>query len=140
MAKVARVVPSVTTGGLTLSHLARVVFENDSNYEIWRNSRDETRFSVDEFVKIVDDQVRRFGSLIVNYHMSTLGQTPAGGHFSLVAGLARTLSIGDEWFVLLLDCWPETPVAWVPIAVLYRAMNTSDPDAGGEYRGLLKRI
>ena len=45
-----------------------------------------------------------------------------------------------ETFVLLLDCWPETPVAWVPTRVLYRAMNTPDRGNQGKFRGFLKRI
>ena len=74
--------------------------------------------------------------------MSTFGLTPAGGHFSLVAGLAKKEDeekegvAGIEWFVLLLDCWPETPVAWVPVENL----NTPGRGNGDLFRGFLKRI
>jgi len=137
-----RLVPTFATNGLTLDQLCLHVV-NSTSYEVWRNGEDQTGFTVTDFRDVVEDQVTKYGSLIVNYDMSTLGQIPAGGHFSLVAGLIRRQgisSVPDDYFVLLLDCWPETPVAWVPIEALFRAMNTPDRGNGGKFRGFLRRI
>lgn len=145
MEMIKRLVPSCATNGLTLDQLCLHVV-NSTSYEVWRNGEDQKVFTVTDFRDIVEDQITKYGSLIVNYDMSTLGQIPAGGHFSLVAGLVRRKGISkdgilvpDDYFVLLLDCWPETPVAWVPIETLFRAMNTPDHGNGEKFRGFLRR-
>ena len=142
--RITHLLPSFPSSGLTLDQLREYVLDS-SKYEVWRNEVDQTppRFTALDFRQIVSQQVAQYGSLIVNYHMSTLGQIPAGGHFSLVAGLARKEGEetgSEEWFVLLLDCWPETPVAWVPVENLVQAMNTPDRGNGDKFRGFLKRI
>jgi len=141
-----RLVPTFATNGLTLDQLCLHVV-NSTSYEVWRNGEDQRGFTATDFRDVVEDQIAKYGSVIVNYDMSTLGQIPAGGHFSLVAGLIRRqgiseddTSVPDDYFVLLLDCWPETPVAWVPIEALFQAMNTPDRGNGGKFRGFLRRI
>ena len=145
IANIASVLPSFLREGLTLEQLLHHVFA-DAGFEIVRNEvheGDAMRFSESDLLEIIVDQIAKFGSVIVNYDMTELGQSPAGGHLSLVAGVAKmdakSRQVGDEWYVLLLDCWPETPIAWVPLAALYRAMNTPDPSNNGRYRGFLKR-
>ena len=70
--------------------------------------------------------------------MSTLGQIPGYGHFALAVALAK--SITEECtYLLLLDPWPETPIAWVPVNAMFKAMNTIDKGTG-KNRGCLRRI
>lgn len=62
---------------------------------------------------------------IANYHMSTAGQLPFGGHFST---LASYHSPSDSF--LILDCWPATEPFWVDAAVLWAATQHHDTDSG----------
>uniref|UniRef100_A0A0G4G354 glutathione gamma-glutamylcysteinyltransferase n=1 Tax=Chromera velia CCMP2878 TaxID=1169474 RepID=A0A0G4G354_9ALVE len=59
--------------------------------------------------------------LLVNYNMGSLGQEGLRGHFAVAAAFHES---SDS--VLLLDVWPETPVCWVPVALLCEAMGTVD--------------
>ena len=95
--------------------------------------------SVDEFKDILSEEIQKYGGIILNYYMSTLGQVPGRGHFSLAVAIAQS-NICDKKkdFLLLLDPWPETPIAWVPIETMFLAMNTID-NGTGENRGCLIR-
>ena len=95
--------------------------------------------TVTEFENIVIHEIKEYGGMILNYDMSTLGQVPGRGHFSLAVALAKPIS-GDEKqdYLLLLDPWPETPIAWVPVEAMFKAMQTVDV-ASGKYRGCLIR-
>ena len=79
------------------------------------------------------------GGLILNYDMSTLGQIPGYGHFGLAVALGRSV-INEQGilYLLLLDPWPETPIAWVPVDLMFNAINTIDK-ATGKNRGILVR-
>ena len=95
--------------------------------------------SSNDFETILSHEIERYGGIILNYDMSTLGQVPGRGHFSLAVAIATPI-IGDrkQKFLLLLDPWPETPIAWVPVESMYVAMQTIDA-ASGENRGCLIR-
>jgi Phytochelatin synthase len=70
-------------------------------------------------------------AVVANYHMTTLGQPPYGGHFACVGAVHEA---SDS--VLLLDPWPETSDCWAPVATLFAAMDTVD-QASDERRGIL---
>ncbi len=72
--------------------------------------------------------------LILNYHMTTLGQEPFGGHFSPLAAYHV-----DSDSVLILDVWPETEPVWAPLTKVWDAMMKPDPESNAP-RGLLKVV
>ena len=90
--------------------------------------------SLGEFGGVLRDTLRA-GShdndrvALVNYEVSTLGQGMAGGHMGVVAGYH-----GKDDMVLLLDPSWKMGKCWVPLRLLYEAMNTID-DVVGKYRG-----
>lgn len=150
--------PTFARQGLTLEQLCLFVL-NHSDYEIRRNAESVCAFRREDFEAAIIEQINEFGSVFVNYVMTTLGQRPCGGHVSLIVALASGYDAPcnaeqreidgspdaksfnrDETYVLLLDCWPETPVAWVPIHNMFDAMNTPDFNNRGKYRGFLRRI
>ena len=96
-------------------------------------------FNLEEFKTILREEIESNGGLILNYEMSALGQIPGRGHFGLAVALA-TANINDrkQTFLLLLDPWPETPIAWVPTDLMFNAINTTDK-ATGKHRGFLIR-
>ena len=69
--------------------------------------------------------------VLLNYHMSTLGQRPFGGHVSPVAAYhAPTDSF------LVMDTWPRTEPVWAPARRLWDAAVHVD-DKSGRSRGLV---
>ena len=62
--------------------------------------------------------------IIVNYHMTTAGQLPFGGHFSTLAAYH-----GATDRFLILDCWPGTEPLWVEATVLWEATRHHDTDS-----------
>lgn len=88
----------------------------------------------DDVGRVVRAELSAGRPCLANYHMTTLGQPPWGGHFSVVAALEG--ASGSRGSVLLLDPWPDTCDTWVPLETLYDAMNTVDK-ASGQKRGLL---
>eukprot|EP00040_Diaphanoeca_grandis_P017928 m.94235 g.94235 ORF g.94235 m.94235 type:complete len:358 (-) comp26700_c0_seq1:123-1196(-) len=54
--------------------------------------------------------------LVLNYHMTTLGQPPYGGHFSPIAGYH-----GPTDSILIMDTWYDTTPLWAPLATVWRA-------------------
>ena len=88
---------------------------------------------------ILTREIEEYGGIILNYNMSTLGQVPGRGHFSLAVAIAKSVDDNDSKdYLLLLDPWPETPIAWVPVESMFEAMKTID-NATGQERGCLIR-
>ena len=63
--------------------------------------------------------------VLLNYHMSTAGQRPYGGHFSLVAAYHHE---SDRF--LVLDVWPRTGPCWISGPRLWAALVSTDTDSG----------
>ena len=74
--------------------------------------------------------------LVLNYHMSTLGQVPFGGHLSPVAAYH-----GATDCLLILDVWhTETEPVWAPLGGgVWKAIAAIDPESGAP-RGILKLV
>ena len=88
---------------------------------------------------ILTHEIEEYGGIMLNYNMSTLGQVPGRGHFSLAVAIAKSVDDNDSKdYLLLLDPWPETPIAWVPVESMFEAMKTID-NATGQNRGCLIR-
>jgi len=114
--------------GLTLSEIGdvlkahgcrvTVVYASDSSVEKFRQHSIEALSHADSSCAV-----------IVNYHMSTLGQSPSYGHHSPLAAYHR-----DTDRFLLLDVWPDTSECWATASGLFAAMNTAD-DVSGKTRG-----
>lgn len=68
---------------------------------------------------------RPITAVLVNYHMSTAGQRPFGGHFSPLAAFHA-----PSGRFLVLDVWPDTGPCWIHGAFLWAAMASTDPDSG----------
>jgi len=145
--------PNFKTEGLTIDQLQNLLLGGTKTFEILRpikqkeinahalDIEEQPRImaTVTEFENILIHEIKEYGGMILNYDMSTLGQVPGRGHFSLAVALAKPIS-GDEKqdYLLLLDPWPETPIAWVPVEAMFKAMQTIDV-ATGKYRGCLIR-
>ena len=64
--------------------------------------------------------------IVINYHMSVLGQLPGlSGHISPAAAYCGA---GDR--VLVLDVWWETRPVWVTVPDLWHAMDQVDTTSG----------
>ena len=69
--------------------------------------------------------LRGEGFVLLNYHMTTAGQAPFGGHFSpLAAYHARSRRF------LVLDVWPDTEPSWLDADALVAAMRAVDSESG----------
>ena len=64
-------------------------------------------------------------AVLVNYHMSTAGQRPYGGHVSPLGAYHA----GSDRF-LVLDTWPHTRPAWLSADALWAAMAATDAESG----------
>jgi hypothetical protein len=73
--------------------------------------------------------------LVLNYHMSTLGQVPFGGHLSPIAAYhPRSDSI------LVMDVWhTHTEPVWASVECVWKAILGTDPSSGLP-RGVLKVV
>eukprot|EP01062_Namystynia_karyoxenos_P035873 TRINITY_DN26172_c0_g1_i1.p1 TRINITY_DN26172_c0_g1~~TRINITY_DN26172_c0_g1_i1.p1 ORF type:complete len:248 (+),score=52.85 TRINITY_DN26172_c0_g1_i1:81-746(+) len=71
-------------------------------------------------------------AVIVNYHMSTLGQVPWRGHFSPVSSYHP----GSDAF-LILDTWMHTEPLWAAAGALWEAVSTTDAESE-RTRGILR--
>ena len=58
-----------------------------------------------EFEVILRSEIVKHGGVILNYHMSSLGQLPGRGHFALAVALAQSITEGSS-YLLLLDYGP----------------------------------
>lgn len=92
------------------------------------------RASTNTAADLMLDALRRAPESLVllNYHMSTAGQEPFGGHFSPLAAYHE----GSDRF-LVLDCWPATEPSWLDAGRLCAAVARPDPEAGLP-RGLMR--
>ena len=67
-----------------------------------------------------------FLQILVNYHMSVLGQLAGlSGHISPLAAYCRARDMA-----LLMDVWWETRPVWVKLPDLWNAMDQVDPTSG----------
>jgi hypothetical protein len=73
--------------------------------------------------------------LVLNYHMSTLGQIPFGGHLSPIAAYH-----GSSDSILVMDVWhTRTEPVWASVECVWKAISGTD-SASGAPRGLLKLV
>ena len=73
--------------------------------------------------------------IVLNYHMSTLGQVPFGGHLSPVAGYHAA---SDS--LLVMDVWhTQTEPIWAPLQDVWTAVSGTDPKSQRP-RGLLRVV
>lgn len=70
--------------------------------------------------------------MFVNYDLFKLGTGIANGHISAIAGYNP-----KDDMVLLMDTMWMIGMCWVPLPLLYEAMNTIDDEADGKYRGCI---
>ena len=71
--------------------------------------------------------------LILNYHMTTLGQVPFGGHLSPIAAYHQTTDT-----VLIMDVWhTKTEPVWATIDNVWNAISISIDGESQKPRGLL---
>ena len=63
--------------------------------------------------------------VLLNYHMTTAGQPPFGGHFSPLAAYHAS----SRRF-LVLDVWPDTEPCWLEAGRLCAAMRAVDNESG----------
>ena len=77
---------------------------------------------VEELRAMVREALRQSGvRVLLNYHMSTLGQTPWQGHVSPVAAYHEPT---DSF--LIMDTWPQTEPVWAPAARIWEATRHVD--------------
>ena len=80
---------------------------------------------IDEACAPLLASLRGEGFVLLNYHMTTAGQAPFGGHFSpLAAYHARSRRF------LVLDVWPDTEPSWLDADALVAAMRAVDSESG----------
>jgi hypothetical protein len=71
--------------------------------------------------------------LILNYHMTTLGQVPFGGHLSPIAAYHQRTDT-----VLIMDVWhTKTEPVWATIENIWNAISISKDEESQKLRGLL---
>lgn len=88
--------------------------------------------TVDQFREDAIEAISQVDSsrgIVVNYHMSTLGQHVGLGHHSPLAAYHKET---DRF--LILDTWPATKECWATADNLFNAMNIVD-DSTGQTRG-----
>ncbi len=110
----------VQGNGLTLDEVIDILKNHGYKVDKYHAS-DSSPEHFREMAKNVLLQKNSKQGIIVNYHMSVLGQVPFGGHHSPLAGYHE-----QEDRLLLMDVWPDTPISWVRPADLFKAMNTTD--------------
>jgi len=112
----------VEGSGITLDQLVQVL-QNHKKGNAHKYLASES--SVEEFrdlaIKALSDSTSG-SSIIVNYHMATLGQGDRwGGHHSPLAAYHKP----SDMF-LILDTWPYTNELWATAEDIFCAMNTTD--------------
>lgn len=119
----------VSKSGMTLEQCRDLL---NSFHTVTAVSCKTTETDLDQFR---EQLVRAFSSgdkIIINYHMSVLGQLEGlSGHLSPLGGYCRA-----EDRVLLMDVWWETRPCWVLLQDIWAAMDTVDP-ASNEKRGFV---
>jgi len=71
-------------------------------------------------------------AMFVNYDVFKLGTGVANGHIAAIAAYNEKNDV-----VLLMDVVWMVGMIWVPLSLLYEAMNTIDDAAQGKYRGCI---
>ena len=109
-------------GGMTLQDFKLLV---GSHHLLTEHLHGGT-FSLDEFrSRVKQNLLNNYDLLVVNYQRKRLGQK-GGGHFSPLAAYH-----GPSDHVLILDVAQHRyPSVWVPLEMLWHAMNTHDSDSG----------
>lgn len=112
----------VTFGGIPLPELGRMIAAHGAIADV-HHAADE---SVDAFRAEVRRNLGHDGDwLIVNYDRAVIGEA-GGGHISPLSAYDA-----DTDKVLLLDTASyKYPPHWVPVADLFSAMRTTDPESG----------
>ena len=112
----------VARRGMTLQQLRALLVSSGAQAEaIHGSSLDLAAFRR----LVIANQANPHDRLLVNYQRSSIGQE-GGGHISPVAAYHAT---SDR--VLILDVARyRYPSVWVPVAALWRAIRTTDPDSG----------
>jgi len=119
---------ALSFGGLTLAELAGFLRAHGMQVEIMHASRSDLA-SFREAARTALGEPRTF--LVVSYDRRTLQQDGAG-HISPLGAYDATT---DQ--VLVLDVAKQKyPYTWVPVSMLWAAMDTVDPDSG-QTRGYL---
>eukprot|EP00050_Salpingoeca_kvevrii_P011462 m.15520 g.15520 ORF g.15520 m.15520 type:complete len:264 (-) comp3442_c1_seq1:184-975(-) len=117
---------AVRAGGMTLAQCSDILRAHQCAVQTFHAEES----SNDKFASAVAATLAAGGAVIVNYHMSELGQHPDySGHLSPLAA-----HCGDR--MLLMDVWPETEASWVSSCRLFEAMCSVD-SASGRSRGFL---
>lgn len=89
------------------------------------SSVDELRASISATLRTPEARV------ILNYHMTTLGQPPFGGHLSPIGAYHEASDT-----VLVCDTWQATEPVWAPLDAVWRAATGTDGESG-QPRGIL---
>ncbi len=107
-------------GGLIAAHGAKVAVHHADSFDLqtFRHAISRNLSQSDDF-------------LIVNYDRALLGQIPKG-HISPLSAYDR-----DTDMVLIMDTAYKYPPTWVPVEMLYAAMQTIDPESK-KFRGYLE--
>ena len=86
------------------------------------------------FVRLLSEPSSETG-IVLNYHMSTLGQVPFGGHLSPVAACDPSSDL-----VLVMDVWhTQTEPVWAEIETIWKAIVEVDSESS-KPRGLLQVV
>lgn len=120
---------SVMRGGMSLAELAGLLTAHGLKVSI--NHSDN--FSIADFRATLEKNLSTAGDyLIINYQREALGQGRVG-HISPISAYDR---VTDS--VLIMDtATHKYPHTWVPVELLFAAMNTADP-ASGKMRGFVE--
>jgi hypothetical protein len=102
-----------------------------------------------KYLDIIEHEITHNGGCMVNYLMAGLGQW-GQGHFAVAVAIGRKASAttieerGDrhdgEYFIALLDPWPETPCCWVPLKALLTAAVGTNDTTSRETRGIIQVV
>lgn len=119
---------ALSFSGLTLDELAAFLRVHGMHVEI-RHAGQSDIAAFREAARTALNEPRTF--LITNYDRKTLKQAGAGH----ISPLGAFDAVTDQ--VLVLDVAKQKyPYTWVPVSMLWAAMNTRDPDSG-DTRGYL---
>lgn len=119
----------VTFGGMSLDDLAGLLQAHGLKVSVSHADQ----FNVDEFRAVVEKNLETADDyLIVNYQREVLGQGRVG-HISPISAYDR----GSDSVLIMDTAAHKYPPTWVPVEMLYSAMNTKDT-ASGKLRGFLQ--
>ena len=124
---------TVEAAGVTLDELHKMASSIPQLQPATSFYSEEMGGGVDELRSVICGALSRDGEerVLLNYHMSTLGQTPFGGHVSPVAAFHRP---SDSF--LIMDTWPQTEPVWAPARRIWEATTHVDKSSNRS-RGLV---